>query len=171
MPKPRARYWDAGPFIAWLKQETRDDRVSRCEPVIRAAEKGQMLLVTSAIALVEVVKLDEKGARVNIGSEAEAKISGFFRQPYISVRDYDFRTADLSRRLIWDYDLSTRDAIHAATALRWRLTQLDTFDGGLLALDGKLGSPILRITVPDLPQQLELAFSAEPVTEDDEGPE
>lgn len=161
MAKPRARYWDAGPFIAWLKQEERDDRVGQCEPVIRAAETGQILLVTSSISLVEVVKLDEKGAKVNIGKEAEAKIAGFFRQPYISIRDYDFRTGELARDLIWEHDLSTRDAIHAATALRWRMTQMDTFDGGLLALDGRLGSPTIRITRPDLPQQLELPLADE----------
>ena len=160
MARTPARYWDAGPFLAWLKQETRDDRATRCEPVIRAAERNQVLLVTSSISMVEVVKLDEKGARVNIGSDAEAKITAFFRQPYILMRDYDPRTAELSRRLIWDFDLSTRDAIHAATALRWNLTQMDTFDGGLLALDGKVGNPPLRISVPDLPQQLELPLTS-----------
>lgn len=166
MAKVPARYWDAGPFIAWLKQETRDDRAARCEPVIRAAERGRMLLVTSSVSLVEVVKLDEKGARINVGKEAEAKITAFFRQPYILIRDHDFRTAELSRRLIWEYDLSTRDAIHAATALRWNMTQLDTFDGGLLALDGNLGPPPLRITVPELPEQMELPLMV--ASDDDE---
>lgn len=161
MPKQKARYWDAGPFIAWLTNEERDGRAERCLPVIRAAESGQLLIVTSTVSAIEVVKLDQKDAVINIGPEAEAKIAAFFRQPYISMRDYDMRTAEISRGLIWQYGLSTRDAMHAATAIRWSMTHMDTFDGGLLKLDGILGSPTLRITVPDLPQQLELSLPAE----------
>jgi len=99
--------------------------------------------------------------------EDEAKIVAFFRQPYLSVRDYDFRTAEIARGLIWKHGLSTRDAMHTATALRWKLTHMDTFDGGLLALDGVLGPPTLRITKPDLPDQLALDL---PEPSDEERP-
>jgi predicted nucleic acid-binding protein len=164
---PKARYWDAGPFIAWLTSETRDERAERCGPVIRAAEAGQLLIVTSSVSLIEVVKLDKKDAVVSLPPEDESKIVAFFRQPYLSVRDYDPRTAEIARGLIWKHGLSTRDAMHTATALRWKLTHMDTFDGGLLALDGVLGPPTLRITKPDLPDQLALDL---PEPSDEERP-
>ncbi len=146
MPKLGTRYWDAGPFLAWLKNEQRDDRARRCESVIRPAERGELVIVTSSISLVEVVRLDQRGGVVNVGPEAAAAIDAFFRQPYISIRVVDVRIGELARDLIWRFGLSTRDALHLATALRYGITQVDTFDGGLLGLDGKVGSPPLRIT-------------------------
>lgn len=167
MARQKARYWDAGPFIAWLASETRDERADRCAPIIKAAQSNQLLIVTSSVSLIEVVKLDKKDAVVNLPPEAEAKIVAFFHQPYISIRDFDPRTAEIARDLTWKHGLSTRDAMQAATALRWKVPQMDTFDGGLLKLDGVLGSPGLRITKPDLPQQLDLALAAdEPIDED-----
>jgi hypothetical protein len=45
--------------------------------------------------------------------------------------------------------------MHLATASRWHLTQLDTFDQHLLDLNGKF--PNINISHPNLPVQLEMA--------------
>lgn len=49
-----------------------------------------------------------------------------------------------------------KDAIHVATALVYKLPVLNTFDGVLLDLDGKLGNPPLKIEKPHEPGQKKL---------------
>jgi hypothetical protein len=68
-----------------------------------------------------------------------------------------------AQRLVWEQHLSPKDSIHVATALRWKIPVLDTFDQGLIALSGKLtfeegnpNSPRLEITTPHVPVQLSL---------------
>ena len=49
------RYWDANAFLGWFLEEP--DKVSECEGVIRACERGDAEIVTSAVTLTEVIKL------------------------------------------------------------------------------------------------------------------
>jgi predicted nucleic acid-binding protein len=147
-----SRYWDAGVFLAWLKNE--QWRLDEVKAVLKAAEAGQILLVTSSVSFVEVVKFDRKQAVVELPDTDCKKIEDFFRRSYIDVRLFDPLTAELARRYIWDYGLATRDAMHLATASRWHLTQLDTFDDHLLDLNGKF--PDINISHPNLPVQLEM---------------
>lgn len=148
----QVRYWDTGPFLAWLKPERH--RLAEVEPLIEAAEAGRLRLVTSSVTLIEVVKLDERDAVTQVPPEDQAKIREFFDRSYISVRAYDRRTATLARQLIWDHNLTTRDAMHLATAWRWRLRLVETFDvSDFLPLDGRIGDPPIQIRLPlsDLP--------------------
>lgn len=147
-----SRYWDAVVFLAWLKNE--QWRLDEVKAVLKAAEAGQVLLVTSSVSFVEVVKLDRKQAVVEMPASDCKKIEDFFRRSYIDVRLFDPLTAELARRYIWDYGLQTRDAMHLATASRWHLTQLDTFDEHLLGLNGKF--PGINISHPNLPVQFEM---------------
>lgn len=141
------RYWDTGPFLAWLRKETY--RLGDVEPVIRAAEAGQIRLVTSAVTLVEVVKLDRKNAPIEVPPEDADTIRRYFLNSYIHVRTFDRPTATLARGLIWDYGLTTRDAMHLATAIRSRVTLLETFDGDdLIPLSGRVGDPPIEIRTP-----------------------
>jgi len=45
-------YWDASVFLAWLNKE--EGRFYICDAILKAAEEGQVKIVTSAITLVEV---------------------------------------------------------------------------------------------------------------------
>jgi hypothetical protein len=145
------RYWDSVVFLGWLAKEP--DKVDRCRAVIRAAEAHKLRIVTSSLTMVEVIKL--KG-RAPISKEVEPKITAFFEQPYILVRQVDRRTAEFARDLIWNRGVDPKDAVHLATALLARLHQFDTFDHGLMKLSGALGDPPLAIGYPDLPEQLTL---------------
>lgn len=146
------RYWDSGVFLAWLLPEP--ERTAACRGVIRAAEKGDLRIVTSGVTLTEVIKL--KG-RPPLKAEQEALINKFFQHRYILVRNCDRFVAEYARQLIWEYPaLKPKDSIHVATAIKTRLPVLDSYDDGLLALDGKVGTPALRIGEPHVPEQLSL---------------
>jgi len=149
------RYWDSSCFLAWLLPEP--SRVPACRGVLHAAERGELVIVTSAIALTEVVKL--KG-QPRLKAEQEKKIKAFFENDYIVVRNADRFTAEAARDLIWQHShLNHKDAIHLATAIRYRVETLDTFDSDLLSLNGQLQGVQLTIGTPHAAEQEELPFS------------
>jgi len=140
------RYWDANAFLGWLKGEK--DKVTACQGVLDAAEAGTIEIVTSALTLAEVIKMKGKQP---IARADEEKIRGFFEQPYIVVREVDRFVAEDARELIWAHGVDHKDAIHVATALRLKLSVMDTFDDKLIGLSGKLGTPRLVIGHPCVP--------------------
>ncbi|MFY9822068.1 MAG: type II toxin-antitoxin system VapC family toxin [Thermoanaerobaculia bacterium] len=147
------RYWDSSVFLAWLLPEP--DRRRQCREVLTAAERGDVNIITSAITLTEVIKLKGKPP---LRADQHEKIRRFFQNDYIKVVDADRFIAEDARRLIWNHGLQPKDSIHVATALRltailhWKAPRLDCYDGDLIALSGKLGSPPLTIDVPSMPQ-------------------
>lgn len=140
------RYWDANAFLGWLNGES--DKVVQCQSVLDAAEEGRVDIVTSALTLTEVIKL--KGAKP-IARDKEDAIRAFFENPYIIVREVDRFVAEDARELIWAHGIEPKDAIHLATALRLKLTVMDTFDDQLIKLSNKLGKPPLVIGHPNMP--------------------
>lgn len=52
--KPR-HYWDSCTFLAVLKNES--DKINECLSVIKAAEAGEIIIVTSALTFIEVTAL------------------------------------------------------------------------------------------------------------------
>lgn len=142
------RYWDSSVFLAWLLPEP--ERKPDCETVIRAAERGNVQIVTSALTMTEVIKL--KG-QPGLTQDHEKKIVQFFQHEYIVVREVDRFVAETARALIWKHPhLQPKDSIHVATAIRWKIGVLDTYDkDDMIPLDGQLGSPVLRIGHPHMP--------------------
>lgn len=145
------RYWDSNAFLGWLAGET--DKVPYCRPVLEAAQTGNLMIVTSALTIAEVLWL--KGQQKIAPSQAK-KIEDFFRHRWIVVREVDRFIAEDARQLVWDKNVKPKDAIHLATALRQDvvLDQFDTFDHGLIKLSRALGDPPLVIGYPSLPPKL-----------------
>ena len=145
------RYWDSVTFLGWLGEE--EDKVPHCRPVLEAAEGGTVVLVTSALTIVEV--LWPKGHK-KVAAQHAHKIEAFFRHSWIIVRELDRFIAEDARALVWNKNVKPQDAIHLATALRQdvQLDQFDTFDGDLIKLSGSLGEPPLTIGRPSLPPKL-----------------
>ena len=76
---------------------------------------------------------------------------------WIYIYDVDRKIGELARDLMWQHEsLKPKDATHVATAIQAKVDVLETFDDGLLKLSGTIGDPLLRITRPYLPNQLEL---------------
>lgn len=160
---PTRRYWDSTCFLAWLLPEPA--RVPDCRSVIRAAERGDVQIITSALTLTEVIHL--KGGPHLVREEHEQKLRKFFLHQYIIVRNVDRKIAELARELIWRHGLKPKDSIHVATALRGGITILDTYDDkDFIALNGKIGTPPLRIGTPHEVEQLALIVPATPAPED-----
>src|SRR3954463_9476298 len=96
-------------------------RTSRPVPrSIEGGRKGQLQIVTSAISLIEVIKLD-KGP-LQLTQDKERKIREFFQHEYIIIVQVTRRLAEEARSLIWGQGLRPRDSIHAATAIGEGLT-------------------------------------------------
>ena len=145
-------YWDSDCFLGYLKGER--DKISICRGTADKAQAGDLLIITSAITLIEVVRLQKQP--VQLSAKDAKKITQFFQNPYIYIHGVDREVATVARQLIWDHNLQQRDSIHVATALRRSIPKLHTFDEGLLKLDGKLGNPRLRICRPDIQGQMDL---------------
>jgi predicted nucleic acid-binding protein len=149
----KLRYWDANVFLGWFLNEP--DKADKCLGVIKGAEEGDIKIVTSAITLVEVIKL--KG-QTKLKSKSEETIRKFFEQEFISVRVVDRPVAERARDLIWKHNIDPKDAIHVATALKLKISTMDTFDGDLIKLSRKHGKPLLKIGHPDIAIQESLNF-------------
>jgi predicted nucleic acid-binding protein len=151
-PTKKVVYWDADCFLGFLKEE--NDKIQQCLGVTELAEKGKLIIVTSAITLIEVVKLDNLLRLVD--AKAEKKIRSFFSNPYIDIHNVDREVGILARDLIWKEMLTQRDAIHIATALKLKLNKMHTFDAQLYKLNNKYGDPKLEICKPDIDYQMQL---------------
>src|SRR5437773_1822378 len=121
MAARKRRYWDSDCFIAWLANEA--GKVDDCRGVIKAAERGDLMIVTSSLTIAEVVKL--KRHRAVPKADAE-KVRKFFRQPYIVVRELDRFLAESAQEMVWDHGVDPKDAVHVVTALKAGVEQLDT---------------------------------------------
>ena len=153
------RYWDSNAFLGWLAEEP--DKIDYCRPVIKAAEAGRVRILTSALTIPEVLWI--KG-RDRIPADSAVRVEAFFRHEWILVRELDRFIAEDARALVWNHNVKPKDAIHVATALKRDvpIEQLDTFDGPLIRLSGKLGDPPLIIGKPSMESSL-------PLFESDEG--
>jgi predicted nucleic acid-binding protein len=136
------RVWCSCTIIDYLKGA---ERARPCIEIISHMREGSHEVVTSTIAEAEVAHLGNSVPH----DTAEQMIREFFGRRYVVRAPFDRFMAEHVRRLIrMRRDLTTLDAAHVATALRWRVPLLETYDGRLLALDGLEGNPPLAIREP-----------------------
>lgn len=113
-----------------------------CEQLIDRAKAGEIEIVVSALALAEV-------AKVNGDPEAERTIQEFFRRPYVIVAQLDWLVAEEVRKMLRAVPkLKAGDATHLATAVRWKIPVLETWDTDLVPLTGQFGSPAVTVRTP-----------------------
>jgi predicted nucleic acid-binding protein len=153
MADPDPVYFDSCLFIELLQQADQK-RFDQCEALREQAQKGDIIIVTSALTITEVNKLPELGG---LPEDQSKKILEFFENPYIVVRAVDRRTAEDAHHFTRTHGLTNIDAIHIATALNSRVSVLYTYDSakkrrkGLLSHNLKIGNPPLRIERPPDP--------------------
>lgn len=127
-------YWDSDCFLGHLQKE--DGKADSCWQVLQAAEDGDVLIVTSALTLAEVLAVKKKD---KIPKERKDDVINFFKNDYIIVRNLDRRISEIARDLVWDNGIAPKDACHVATALFFGLDKLHTFDEKLIAKTGQVG--------------------------------
>lgn len=137
-------YWDSNCFLSYLQSEA---GASDCEQVLQDAQDGKAVIVTSSLTIAEVLKMKGKQP---IPQTEQDKVTNFFLNDYIVVRNVTRKTSELARDLIWNNGIDFKDAIHVATALENKLTSFHTFDMGLIRKSGTVGTPKLTIATPSV---------------------
>jgi predicted nucleic acid-binding protein len=114
-----------------------------CEQLIDRAKAGDIQIVVSALALAEV-------AKINGDDQAEKTIQEFFRRDYVIVAQLDWQVAEEVRKMLRTVPkLKAGDAVHLATAVRWKVPILETWDiDDLVPLNGQFGSPAVTVRTP-----------------------
>lgn len=136
------RMWCSCTIIDYLKGA---ERAQPCIEILSHMREGSQEIVTSIIAEAEVAHLGDSVEH----DTAEQMIKEFFSRRYVVRVPFDRLMAEDVRRLIRTHrGLTTLDAAHIATALRWRVPLLETYDNRLLDLDGLEGNPPLAIREP-----------------------
>ena len=170
MPDKRL-YWDSSTFIKLISNlqspQAIDDRW-HCERFFDEVMRGNAIILTSTIAIVEVLRMEVEPSQAAppIPSEVRKKIEDLFREPYITLVHFEPARAEEARDLRWQFPwLRTPDAIHIASAIFAKVDVIHTFDGSggtphrMIELNGRVGNPPLRIEVPRYQGQVKHIFT------------
>jgi len=145
---PKNIYWDACVFHSLFGNEK---TVDSCKRIEKAAQDGRVWIYTSAVTFVECAWLktekDPTGNLNKLSAKHEEVIAGYFQRSYIAVINCDRNIAEASRKLLWQFPLKPKDAIHVASAIAQQVDVLHSFDDDLVRLDGKIAG--LKICRPD----------------------
>src|ERR1044072_6507382 len=140
---PKRIYWDSCVFIDRI-QETAD-RINVLRAISKLAEDRDVILVTSAVAIAEVVRCEPDRA---LSEQDAKKIREFFENDYITVRQLTTDIAGKAAEISPVQGRTPLDAIHVATAIDAKCLVLHTYDGRnkkkkgkLLPFNGKIGRP------------------------------
>ena len=140
-------YWDANCCLKWIKQETGFEIL---KGTMHKAKLDEVEIRTSAFSLVEVFYWKEND---RIIKEKSSEIKKFFEEKYVVTIPLDIPIAELAREIYFNYKISSKDAIHVASAIFDEIHVLNTFDQELLDNNGKIGTPPLKIVKPNIPYQ------------------
>lgn len=144
-------YWDSNAFLGFLNDES--EKAESCTAVLKAAENGRLLVITSAMTLAEVLYI--KGG-TKLDPSKRNKIHNFFRAEHISVRNVTRETSELARDAVWDCGIRPVDALHVATACMYKVPVLSTYDDKLIARSGlTLAGHTLTISKPHITHQVD----------------
>ncbi len=139
MPTPR-RLWDSCTIIGYLAGSS--EVAETCSQIIEQAERGELSIVVSAMAMIEVAYLEGMDDQ-----DSERKIREFFGRGYIIPVAVDVRVASVARNLVREHrtepKIKPSDAAHLATAIQLGIPVIETTDQGLLRFDG-FGEVIIR---------------------------
>jgi predicted nucleic acid-binding protein len=90
-------YWDSAAFLGLLNDEP--DKAKACGDVWRAAERGQIKIVTSTLTVAEVIYL--KGVS-KLDPAKRPRVSNFFKANHIVLKPLIRIIAELARDVVWD---------------------------------------------------------------------
>lgn len=156
MADPTKIYWDSCAWIGLVNGEA--GRKHALEAIYGQARSGLIHIWTSTISIVEANRLEaEMGMEKPIPPESIKVLDDLLFQPFVMLAPVDTDIAIRARKLLRETPKLSKkpDAIHLATAIRWDVPILHTYDGNdLLHLNGKKtcdnGEP-LSITLPKDP--------------------
>jgi predicted nucleic acid-binding protein len=159
--RPPVFYWDSSVWIDRI-QRTKG-KITPLQQITDLAKEGQIQLCTSTLTLTEILRGE---GDVPLTLEEQDKIDKFFRVCKVMLYPVDISTGRLGAELRNAHpSLKTPDAIHLATAVRYKISIVHTYDRkDMLKKSLKIGDPPLKIEKPTHP--FPSLFSAK--DEDDE---
>lgn len=164
MPEPVKVYWDACAWLALVNEE--QGRKPDVDAVYTQARNGNVEIWTSNISIVEANRLEAEVHQAKpIPEGSLAILDAVFLQPFVKLIPVDTDIAIRARKLVREtVGLRVKaDAIHLASAIRWNIPTLHTYDGSdLTHLDGQFtcdNGTMLTICHPKDPFQDEGLFA------------
>ena len=142
---PARRLWDSVIVLGYLAGY--EDLKPDCPLIIQQAQRGELEIIVSEMAKVEVAYLTGQS-----DSESEALIREFFSRDYIIPVSVDDPISTIARNLIRKYrngpKIKPPDAIHLATAIQWHIPVIETADTDFLKFDRREGNPLISVRRP-----------------------
>ena len=154
MAKVPKLYWDSCAWLGLLNGEA--DKKRELEIVYGQSRQGQFEIWTSTLSMIECRRLkSEEHEAKPLTAENAQTIKDIFSQPFVKPIPLDVQISEMSRT-IWRSTPGLgkfQDAVHVASAIRWNVPILHTYDrDDLLHLDGSfdcLDGATLTICYPD----------------------
>lgn len=154
-------YWDSNMWLGLVNGEAK--KIAAIEYHYELARKGQSEIFTSTLAYVEVFRLrSEAPLKKPLPQDGLDIIQEAIEQDFVKLIPVDMeigRNARKLRRQLKNFD-GAADAVHLASALRWGVDALFTYDKAhLIAQNGLLADNFgrsLRICEPEDPPMLPL---------------
>ncbi|HRO34056.1 MAG TPA: PIN domain-containing protein [Brevundimonas sp.] len=161
LSNPPTVYWDSCVWIGHIAQEP--DKFPATRYVVRLAGDGQRQIITSTIALAEVVKMKCGDEWVAMAASDQDPFANLLSQEWVTtvVADWDvgMKARDLFRLHMSDGLKKPQDALHLAVAVLENVSEMHTFDNkDLLRLNGKVrrdDGTLLTICTPPVPDLTE----------------
>lgn len=118
-------YADSSIYVSVLKAEPSTSEM--CLSLLEAAERKDVQLVASHLVTVEVggYKGDRPGK-----AQADQFVERFLESVQVEWSELDILVAREARRVSWQYNLRSADAVHLATAILRRASHFMTLDTG-----------------------------------------
>lgn len=158
LPNPRRIYWDSCLYIDFLTGDKpyQQDLVH----MIASWERKEVVLVTSALTIAEVLYIKCEGILRTEDSSRRPDIEALFEPPAnhepLVVVELTRAIALKARDLRWEHGIEPKDCVHVASALEAHCETLYTHDGGLLSKHRQVGGdPVLKIELPTWEAQTE----------------
>jgi hypothetical protein len=137
--------WDSCCFIHRMQRTANHIKV--LEQITYAAESGTVIIVCSAMAIAEVVKIDA-GEKPLTPKQAK-QIKAFFENDFIDLVAIDRFVGEMASDFVRGYGIKPPDAVHIASAIIAQVPVFQTYDDKLLNKNGKIpGVSIERPTIP-----------------------
>ena len=108
-------YWESSVFIDLIEKTA--GRIETLQSIVKAAERGEVRIVTSALTLAEVSKLKHLGL---LPEWKEKLIVKYFENDYIVVHNVDRATSEHARPIIRGHNLKPRRAARCYSIAGWR---------------------------------------------------
>ncbi len=152
-------YWDSGIFIAWIKNEARQnnelDGIADC---VEQVYKGQAIIAISSFAIkLEVLKVKMTSAEKR-KFELLCKGRKVQKLPFTPIIE-DIAVKIREHYVAQQLSIGSMDCTHLATAIYYReVDAFYTFDDKLLRLNGDVGVDNLVICKPPIQRQLRFPY-------------